>query len=198
MAGAGRKCITAAWGVRTNRRRASPIRFLSPQATGRCRPFSIRRLARAAPERQRPPRAARSSTGCRSSISRQTMYSASSAMPASRRTGSTDTCPGAGAVAVFCIFSSAEDLRRAAALRPDLYRRYSRRDARRRGRIRAVRRRRRRSRYGQALAGLRVAPGTGRPALRRECPESADPHFLAICQGLAHRFEHSVHRVPGR
>ena len=30
------------------RRRASPTRFLSPQATGRCKPFRIRQLARAA------------------------------------------------------------------------------------------------------------------------------------------------------
>ena len=34
----------------------SPSRFLSNQATGRCKPFRIRQLARAALERQRPPR----------------------------------------------------------------------------------------------------------------------------------------------
>jgi hypothetical protein len=56
MADTDGKWINDAWGVRTKRRRASAIRFLFPQAAGRCRPFRIRQLARAALERQRPPR----------------------------------------------------------------------------------------------------------------------------------------------
>ena len=43
-------------GVRTNRRRASLPRFRAAQLLGRCNPLCQRHLARAALERQRPPR----------------------------------------------------------------------------------------------------------------------------------------------
>ena len=62
------------------------------------------------------------STGCLSSTSRPMTCSRSSGTPASPRTGYTTTCPGVRGS--FCIFSSRRDLRRAAELRPDLYREY--------------------------------------------------------------------------
>ena len=46
----------AASGMRTNRRRASPPRFLAAQTLGHCKPLCQRNLTRAALERQRPPR----------------------------------------------------------------------------------------------------------------------------------------------
>ena len=58
---------------------------------------------------------------------------------------------------------------------------------------------------GAVEAGIdRLSPVCGlRPVRAGTVPgsegsESRDPHFLAICQGLAHRLEHSLHRVPGR
>ena len=46
----------AAWGVRSKRRMGSLIRFLEAQALGERKPLCNRHLARAARERQRPPR----------------------------------------------------------------------------------------------------------------------------------------------
>ena len=51
-ASAHQRCV----GCEKKRRRASPSHFLSNQATGRCKPFRIRQLARAALERQCLPR----------------------------------------------------------------------------------------------------------------------------------------------
>ena len=52
----GAGCINDASGVRTKRRRASSTRFLTNQATAHCKPLQAGNLARAALERQRPPR----------------------------------------------------------------------------------------------------------------------------------------------
>lgn len=56
MAGASRECTRGASGVRTKRRRASSIRFLTKQAKAPCKLLQAGNLARAALERQRPPR----------------------------------------------------------------------------------------------------------------------------------------------
>ena len=95
------------------------------------------------------------STGCRSSISPPTTSSASSTMPASRRTG---PMPPAcrGSVCSFCILASRSDLRRAAELRPDLYRAYTELE----------------QRIGHTL---RASP-RARPGALRASPVPASPH----------------------
>ena len=50
----------------------------------------------------------------------------------------------------------------------------------------------------QAHACPRVPPGTGRTVPGAEDAESDDPHFFAVCQGLAHRLEYGVYSVLGR
>ena len=52
----GERCINSASGVRTTRRRASPIRLLLAQSLGKRRPLCNRHVARSALEQQRPPR----------------------------------------------------------------------------------------------------------------------------------------------